>query len=506
MGKPRYYLGIDNGGTLSKAALFDAEGRELAQAHRKTELLQPRPGYTERGMDEMWAATAAAIREVVQESGIDARDIAGVAAAGHGNGLYLIDTSGKPSRNAIISTDSRALDQVRAWGEAGVLDAVLPKTMQSVWAGSSVSLLAWLALHEREVLARSAWILMAKDYTRFRLTGEIFAELTDMSGTNLLNVRDVRYDAELLDAFGLGQLLDKLPPLRRSTEICGRVSAEAAAETGLYEGTPVAGGLFDIDAAAIASGLVDESRLSIVAGTWSINQFISRRPVVAKELFMTSIYCVEGYWLVCEGSPTSASNLEWFVTQFIGEAEARAMTGKADVFAYVERLVAETGPADANIVFLPFIFGSNVVADAKCAFVGLSGWQGRSHMLRSILEGVVFGHKYHLARLAAVGSLPRSVRMAGGAAKSALWMQMFADALQLPIEVTTGTELGALGAAICARVASGDSPSLEAAASSMVSVDRTYLPDPATRELYERKYRSYLDTIETLSPLWKRLA
>jgi L-xylulokinase len=505
MAGSRYYLGIDNGGTLSKAALFDAGGRELAQSHRKTALLQPKPGHTERDMGEMWEATAAAIREVLQKSGVSPGNIAAVAATGHGNGLYLIDEDGRPSRNGIISTDSRALPLVEAWEREGVLDAVLPKTMQSVWAGSTVSLLAWLNEHETEVLARSGHVLMAKDYTRYRLCGEIQAEITDMSGTNLLNVRDRRYDGDLLEAFGLAHILDKLPPLRRSTEVCGRVTARAAAATGLLEGTPVAGGLFDIDAAAIAAGVVDETRLSLVAGTWSINQFISPRPVVRKGLFMTSIYCMDGYWLVCEGSPTSASNLEWFVTQFISEAEASAATGSDDIFGYVEKLVAQSSSEDANIVFLPFIFGSNVVADAKCAFVGLCGWHTRSHMLRSIYEGVVFGHKSHISRLAAVGSLPKAARIAGGAARSKLWMQMFADALQMPIEVTANSELGALGAALCARVASGDSSSLQEAAAAMVSVDRIYRPDPAAEPLFQRKYANYLDTIDTLSPLWKRL-
>ncbi len=506
MGNSRYYLGIDNGGTLSKAALFDGRGKELAQANRKTELLMPKPGFTERNMAEMWEATAAVIREVIRGSGVDPREIAAVAATGHGNGLYLIDAEGKPTRNGIISTDSRALSIIRKWENDGVLDAVLPKTMQSVWAGSAVSLLAWLAENEGEVLERSAHVLMAKDYTRYLLCGNIDAEITDMSGTNLMNVRDVKYDRDLLVAFGLESVMTKLSPIKRSTDICGAVTKRAAEETGLAEGTPVAAGLFDIDAMAIATGVIDSTKLSMVAGTWSINQYISKKPVVKKGHFMTSLYCMDGYWLVCEASPTSASNLEWFVTQFIGAEEAGRAIGKADAFEYVEHLVSATTSEESAIVFLPFIFGSNVVEDAKCAFIGLSGWHSKAHMLRAIYEGVAFGHLSHLSRLRAVGTLPGTVRMAGGATKSRCWMQMFADVLQMPVEVTTGTELGALGAAICAKVGSGDSLSVGEAAVSMVHVGETFQPDPGKKAVYERKYRSYLDTIEALSPLWRRLA
>jgi L-xylulokinase len=505
MDKSRYYLGIDNGGTLSKAALFDSKGKEVAQANKKTELLMPRPGFTERNMVEMWEATASVIEEVIRSSGVPPQEIAAVAATGHGNGLYLVDHDGKPSRNGIISTDSRALSFVKKWESEGILDSVLPKTMQSVWAGSAVSLLAWLAENEPETLKRSAHILMAKDYIRYMLCGKIDAEITDMSGTNLMNVRDVKYDRDLLAAFGLEAMMDKLSPIVGSTEICGGVTREAAEKTGLIEGTPVAAGLFDIDAMAMATGVVDDSKLSIVAGTWSVNQYISRQPVVKKGLFMTSLYCINGYWLVCEASPTSASNLEWFVTQFIDKDEASRATKGGDVFDYVESLVSATRAEESSIVFLPFIFGSNVIEDAKCAFVGLSGWHTKSHMIRAIYEGVAFGHRYHLARLAAVGKLPTTVRMAGGATKSRFWMQLFADVLQMPLEVTTSTELGALGAAICAMVGSGDRPSVAEAALSMVQIGATYQPDPGKRAIYEKKYQGYLATIEALSALWKSL-
>ena len=500
----RFYLGIDNGGTLSKAALYDQNGRELSQAARKTTLLIPQPGWTERSMAEMWQATAAVIREVIEKSGIKPGTIAAVAATGHGNGLYLIDQDGQPSRNGIISTDSRALQQVKHWEQNGVLDTILPKTMQSVWAGSTVALLAWLAQNEPDTVQRCTHILLAKDYTRYCLTGEIASDFTDMSGTNLLNVRDACYDPDLLAVLGISWAMAKLPALRKSTEICGHISAAAATATGLAVGTPVAGGLFDIDAAAIATGTIDDTTLSVVAGTWSINQYISRNPVVKKGLFMTSLYCLEDWWLICEGSPTSASNLEWFVTQLIQAPEANDSPSQSDVFEYVETLVSGTSNNDDAIVFLPFIFGSNVVEDARSAFVGISSWHTKAHLLRAIHEGIVFGHRSHIERLGSREILPGTVRIAGGATKSRFWMQMFADILQMPVEVTTSTELGALGAALCARVACGDAPSLESAATTMVQVADRYEPDPRQKDIYDQKYIRYTATIQVLAPLWKR--
>jgi len=503
---PTYLLGTDNGGTIAKAALFSLDGREVAVASRKTEMSSPQPGHTERDMDAMWQATAASIREVLEKSGVAPGDVAAVATAGHGNGLYLVDAEGRPVRPGIISTDSRAKDYVARWSQQGVAQEVLPSTMQCLWPGQPNALLAWLRDHEPDTLGRARWALMCKDYVRFRLCGEICGELTDMSGTSLMNVAEGQYDSAVLDAFGLTELSHLLPPLRRSEEICGRLTAQAATETGLAQGTPVAGGLFDVDACVLAAGLLDEAPLCIVAGTWSVNQFVSQTPVVHEDVFMTSRYCVPGYYLTLEASPTSASNLEWFVTQFFqAEREAAERSG-ASVYDLCNALVAKTRPEQAGIVFLPFLFGSNADADAKACFLGLSGWHTRGDVLRAIYEGVVFGHKAHVDRLLRFREPPKTLRLTGGAAHSDVWVQIFADVFQTPVEIPAGTELGALGAAMAAGIGAGCFAGYREAVAAMVKIGRVCQPDPARQEVYAEKYDRYRTVQEALRPVWKRLA
>jgi len=501
----QYLLGTDNGGTVAKAALFTTDRREAAVAGRKAELTSPAPGHTERDMETLWQATAASIREVIEKSGARPEEIACVAPAGHGNGLYLIDERGRPVRPGIYSTDSRAKDYVARWMEEGVHERVLPLSMQSLWPGQPNALLAWLKDHEPESIRRARWVLMCKDYIRYRLSGEVHAELTDASGTSLLSVRDGGYDPELLGEFGLADLREKLPPLVRSEEICGRVTREAAAETGLAEGTPVAGGLFDADACCLAAGLVEESQLCIVAGTWSVNQYISPTPVVSRDVFMTSRYCIPDHFLMMEASATSASNLEWFVAQFLETGEPPAAGSDESVYERCNRWVAETGPEDANVVFLPFLFGSNADPEAKASLVGLAGWHGRGHVLRAIYEGVVFGHKAHVDRLMQFRAKPESIQLTGGAARSEVWTQIFADVFQTPVEVPAGTELGALGAAIAAAVAVGCYPDYRTAVAAMVEVDRRQTPDPARAAIYAQKYERYRKLLAALGPLWQDL-
>jgi L-xylulokinase len=495
-----YLLGIDNGGTVTKAALYDTSGKERAVAGIKSDIVFPRPGYAEKDTEALWTANVRVIREVLQKTGVNAAQIAGIAVTGHGNGMYLVDGEGRSVYNAINSADSRASDYVQKWYTDGTHDRLLNRICQSIWPGQPVALLAWFQDRSPEVLEGARWVFMCKDYIRFRLTGEALAELTDYSGTGLLNVRTLDYDPELLESFGIESCQSKLPPLRRSAEICGRVSRKAAEETGLQEGTPVAGGLFDISACAIASGIIDPAQLCLIAGSWSINEFISTSPVEAKDLFMTSAYCLPGYWLTMEGSATSASNLEWVVSELIGGETLKA--GGQSIYNVCGELAASVSPADSDIVFLPFLYGSNVGPNASSCFLGLHGWHRKEHLLRAVFEGVAFSHKTHVDRLLAYRDAPTVARMAGGAAKSPIWVQMFADVLGIPIELTSNEELGAMGAAICAGVGIGLFASFEEAVARMVRVSHTVGPRADQTELYSTKYSRYQNYVRALAEAW----
>lgn len=494
----RYLLGIDNGGTVSKAALFTVNGDEVAVAGRKLPSLEPKPGHAERDADTLWRSTVGAIREVLAKSGINSRDILCIACAGHGNGLYLIDKDGRPARNGIYSTDSRAMDYITRWRAAGVGERALPKTAQCLWPGQPNALLAWLRDHEPETLARSRWALMCKDYIRFRLTGEVRAELTDMSGTSLMNVVTASYDDNVLELFGIADLKHLLPPLVGSADICDKVTVQAAAETGLAAGTPVAGGLFDIDACGLAAGMVDERLMSVVAGTWGCNLYVAREPLIDKDLFMTTCYAVPGWHLMLEGSPTSAGNLEWFIAEFLGPEERGA------AYELCNELVASVDARDSQLVFLPFLYGSNAHPAAKSCLIGLEGRHTRAHVLRAAYEGIVFAHHWHVRRLLQFRPPPGAIRLTGGAARSDIWVRMFADCFQIPVEIPAGTELGALGAAIAAAVASGCYAGYPQAVASMTRVARRQEPDPTMKDLYAAKYARYLEFIRALENVWAK--
>ena len=499
----RCFLGLDNGGTATKAALYDETGRELSVAARETRMLTPRPGFTERDMEEMWDANCAVIREALAAAHVAAGDVHGVAVCGHGKGLYLWGKDGRPARNGIISTDNRAWAYPVRWREDGTEARAMRLSCQHVMACQPVALLAWLRDNEPEVMENIQWVFECKDYVRFRLTGEARAELTDYSGANLVNLFTREYDDELLDCFGLRSLKSALPPLCESTGIAGYVTEEAAARCGLKAGTPVAGGMFDIDACAIAVNVLDERRVCMIAGTWSINEYLRRAPVTDGRAQMNSLFALPEYYLIEESSPTSAGNNEWFVRTLLPELSAEAKKSGCSVYDQMNAWAASLPPETFVPIFHPFLMASNVHPNAMGSFIGLDVSHTRAHLAKSVYEGIVFCHRYHLEKLLATRETPpECVRLAGGAARSAVWTQMFADILGLPVETVSVNETGALGCAITAATAAGVYPSLAAAAEAMCPAGARVEPDMQAHAAYDRRYMLYKQIVECLDPLW----
>ena len=492
-----YYLGLDNGGTTTKASIFSAAGEEIATVSVDTKMITPFPGFTERDMDEMWDANCACIRGVIEKSGIDAGDIACVAVCGHGKGLYLWGKDDRPVRYGIISTDNRAWEYPKKWQQDGTEERVFAISCQHIMSCQPVALLAWLRDHEPDCIDKTQWIFECKDYVRFRLTGRACGEMSDYSGANFVDLRTGSYSEKLLECFGLSCCMDKLPPLVQATDICGMITEEAAKVTGLKVGTPVAGGAFDIDACAVAVNVVDEEHICMIAGTWSINEYISKAPVTDGSVLMNSYFCIKPYYLVEECSPTSAGNNAWFINNLLPDLKGK------ELYTQLNRWVEEIPAEEFCPVFLPYLLASNVHPNAKGSFVGLNNYHTRAHMARSVYEGIAFSHRYHLDKLLNNKATPtQSIRLAGGMARSAVWVQMLADTTGLPVEVVEVGETGNLGCAILGAVATGAFDTIQDAASHMCRIAPAVLPNPEKKAIYDQKYQLFQQVIQALDGVW----
>lgn len=499
----KYYLGLDNGGTVTKAGLYTQGGEEVAVESVKTDVFSVKPGFAERDMNEMRDANYKVIRHLLEKTGIDSADVAGLACCGHGKGLYLWGRDGKPVRPGIISTDNRAWEYPVNWKRDGTVEKVYEKTFQDILAFQPVSLLAWMKDNEEELIKNIEWIFECKDFVRFCLTGEAYAEITDYSGANLINLITREYDTELMELFGLGDLMDALPPIRKSTDICGRITAEAAELTGLTEGTPVMGGMFDINACALAVDVTSEEKVCMIAGTWSINEYIRKEPVTDGSVLMNSIFCIPEYYLIEESSPTSAGNFEWFIKNLLPEVSDQMYFIGKNVYDIVNGWVDEIPVIEFCPIFFPFLMASNVHPNGKSAFIGLTGFHTRGHMAKGIYEGIAFSHRYHLDKLLKSRTAPvETIRLAGGVANSPQWIQIFADVMNYPIELVDINETGTLGCAMNVAVSLGDYSDFSEAAENMITIKDAVLPIPANVEIYEKRYALYKQLLEALDPVW----
>ncbi|MDY3250141.1 MAG: FGGY-family carbohydrate kinase [Candidatus Choladocola sp.] len=502
----KYYLGLDNGSSSVKAALYDECGKELFVSKCETETVVPKPGWCERDMETLWEANCRVIRELIRSTGISPEQIAAVSGCGHGKGLYLWG-DGKPVYPGILSSDRRALPYVEMWKMDGRADFIFDRTLQKVQPCHPVALLAWIRDNEPELISDVKYIFTCKDYIRYRLTGKAYGDVTECCGWGVMDSRTLQYDEELISSLNLSMFRNSLPEIAKPGQFCGSVTEEAAARTGLAAGTPVAAGMFDIGACAIAANAVSDKHLCMIAGTWSVNEYVRMGPVLDGSVSMNTVFDDKGHYLIEESSPTSSSNCQWYVKNILSWLPSGHNEPEGSVYHTMDEWVKETEQSVLSPVFLPFIYGGNDCPDAQAGFLGLNAMHDIRHLTRSLYEGVVFGHRWHMERLLKSHSGEvKEIHLAGGAAKSKVWVQMFADICGYPVRVCQADEPGALGCAILGAVASGGYPDLNSAILSMAHLSEPVYPREDMRDGYEIKYRLYRKTQETLNNLWKEYA
>lgn len=494
-----YLLGLDAGNTVIKAVIFDLQGNEIASVAEEGHSRMPHPGHVERGLTELWANARAVIKQAIHNAGIQPEQIAAIGCAGHGNGLYTLDSDGEPLL-AIQSLDTRAADLVEEWQSSKMGDLTYPISLQKPWPSQTPTLLAWIKCYRPEIFAKIGTVFLCKDFIVNRLTGSRVSEMSDMAGCGLLNVANRQYDHSLMSAYGLGDCMHLLPPLIESADIAGTITEDAAAQTGLAVGTPVIGGLFDVVASAIGSGVTRTNAASIIVGTWSINQVITDTPNLKNPVFMSSTFDRERFMAI-ESSATSAANLEWLVREFFHDEQP----DKRSPFDVCCALATAIEPAANDPIYHPFLYGAQQNGNARAGFYGVAGWHTKGHMIRALLEGVAFGHRQHIETLRAAGVEFNEAVISGGGSRSLLWPQIFADVLGVPVSVARSHQTGALGVAIAAGTAVGIFADFESGANAMVRSERQYEPDTSLKAHYARRYQLYRDIADAMAPIWKRM-
>jgi sugar (pentulose or hexulose) kinase len=471
------YIGLDAGTSLTKAAIFDRAGNQLAEAQRRTTLRRPHPGWSELDPAETWAAALDVLSRVVAESDIERSRIRAVGLSAAMVGAWLVDAENEAVRAGITWEDSRAQDMIAARIAAD------PTFMQRSFAssgsvlqqGCTLPVLAWLARHEPEAVARTRYVLSYKDFLRLKLTG---AAATDRSEASVIpgSARHRSRSDAMVALFGLEKLAGLLPPVRDSESFAGGLTADAARAIGLPEGLPVAIGAGDVPATVIGAGGLEAGTATAVLGTTCMVGVVHERPVFEPADIGLMFTLPGERWYRAMVNVAGTLNLDWAF-----DALAPDLAGRADRFVLLDDMIRATPPGAHGLAYLPYLSESGIIAPvvdphARAQFDGLSPRHDRACLFRAVLEGVAFALRDLFVALRFEGE---RVLLTGGGAQNPLWVQMICDLIGRPVEVPHGSQFGARGAALLAATAAGDFPSIVAASAAVAGRGRRYRPDPA---------------------------
>jgi L-xylulokinase len=413
--------------------------------------------------------------------------IQGIGICGYGNGAILLDEANEPLRHFIASSDLRATTTLKDLESEIGKDWFRARNRQTLYPGQLPILLRWIKENETSVYLRVQKVMLVKDYVRWLLTGDWHSDFSDMGATGLLNTESASYNAALLDAYGISDIQPALPQLHNSASCLSYSSTDFAASMNIGRGTPVATGCIDAEATSIGSGISGPGSLSIVAGTWSINQCIVAELPESTDFFLSTFSARDKYFWILEGSATSANNFEWFIKNLCETEANDALLRGEDPFEYHCNIASQTELRYDSPVFLPFL----EVRNSGACFAGLRPSHSKQDLVRAVIEGVVLGHRHHVDKLRNAGLDFSQASLGGGLSKSSFVSQVFADILGLPIEVADGPETGPLGAAILAGVSIGLWPSIPVAQAALCTEKMRYFPDESRSRIYDQKYERY---------------
>ena len=503
-----YLIGVDLGTSGTKTVLFDRTGAVAASATVEYPLYQPQNGWAEQDPADWWNAAVQTIRQVLADSGAAPSDVKGVGLSGQMHGLVLLDREGQVLRRSIIWCDQRTAAQVEELNRLAGPQRLMEITANPAMTGFTAAKLLWVREREPERFAQAAHALLPKDYLRYKLTGEFATEVSDASGTQLLDVPRRQWSGELLDRLGLDPGL--LGKVYESPEITGRVTAQAAALTGLAEGTPVVGGAGDNAAAAVGTGVVQDGLAFTTLGTSGVVfAHTDRLTIDPKGRVHTFCCAVPGAWHVMGVTQGAGLSLKWFRDTFCDGEKSTAAAMGVDPYVLMDQ-EAERSPIGCNkLLYLPYLMGErtpHLDPDCRGVFFGLSAIHTRRDLLRAVMEGVAYSQRDSVEVLREMGVSIHSMMACGGGGTSPLWRQMLADVYGCPVATVRSKEGPALGAAILAGVGVGLYPSVREACAVMIQANPPQPPIPENIPEYEKYYQVYRSLYPALREQYKALA
>lgn len=479
------FMGIDVGTSSLKALIIDEDGRELAVESHKYDVIYPSAGYAEQNPAIVWNTAIDVLSNLTSKNAALSKDIVAIGFSGQMHGLLMTDEHYNPVYNTIIWQDHRSNNQIEEIYNKIPRESFNRITLNQLSTGYLITSLLWMKENEPDAFKNIKHILLPKDFIRIKMCGGEGTDISDASATVIFDTAKRDWAWDLIDKLDLNR--DIFPVCHESSEIAGYVSEECSKLTGLKKGIPVVYGGGDTLMHELGCGLVDGKQPWVSnIGTSCQISCIAESPVFDK-LYRTNTFCCvkENLWMLMAVGMSGGSSMKW-IQQIVGAPSFETMN------EYAETVSAGSD----GVIFLPYLSGSRCPENAPFStgvFVGLKIEHSKQHLIRSVMEGVVYSLRSDLELLKEItGNDPDRIIASGGGARGKLFLQMQADIFNKPIYTTEAKEQACLGAAITAAVGTGYYSSYDAACAQTVRFNKEIIePQRANVSKYNQMYGIY---------------
>jgi len=499
-------VGIDLGTSTLKAVFLDAALSKIVTTQVEEIFPAPaeNPDYIEYDPMDWWNGTIRLLKRGF-ESGVNPEEIAGISFGGWTVTALLVDQDGNPVTRAIHYNDMRHLAATAELEELIGKECVEKNgNYMGIYNGFGKQYY-WKKYHP-DVFARARYVMTEAAWMVYKLTGVWGWNRTEAAFYAPYNAHTRQWDDEMLQRVSFPR--NMFPKLYDAWEIVGGVTEEAARLTGLAAGTPVVAGVDDAAPVALTTGVITAGQAFVSVGSGA-NIAANTTGPISHPTILTYPHCVPGlYMAITVLSSTGLSN-KWMRNNLCqAETAVASITGE-DPYNYMGKAAEKSKPGAGGVIFLPYLDGDytpNNDPNARACFVGISTSSTKADLLRATLEGVAFSIMDNIELIRELGGNLDEIVLAGGIAKSMLWLQIIADVTGCVISLPEETEGAAFGSALVAGYGVGLYENIETAIQQTVKIRRDVcVPDPKNHALYKEMYAVYKGLYPALKQTFARL-
>ena len=491
----QFLIAHDLGTSGNKATLFTTEGKLIRSYTASYDVQFFNGNYAEQDPENWWDAVCEATKAILE--GEDASRVAAMSFSAQMQGCLVVDKNGIPLRNSMIWADQRAVKEAKQLEKELGADKIYRITGHRVSASYSIEKLMWLKKHEPEIYKKTYKMLQAKDYIIARATGNFVTDYSDASGTQALNLRKLKWSEEILEAAGIDR--DKLPELKKSTDIAGYIQERVAGEIGLPAGTPVVLGGGDGPVSAVGAACIKDGEFYLTFGTSAWIGGTTTEPFIDED---QTVFCfahvIPGRYMPCGTMQAAGSSYAYI---------RRALCDNAS-YEELNKLVEKSPAGAQNLIFLPYMLGERSPRwnpDTSAAFIGIKPEHEKKDYVRAVLEGIAMNMDLILDAYRKQEKI-ETMNLTGGGAKGEVVAQILSDVLNVRFRMPDCVEAAtAIGAAVIAGVGVGVFDDFDEI-KRFLKFEKTVEPNRENQKDYEKIKPIFDKAYDCMLPLYEKLS